>query len=103
HIIVLFRFGLEQISHTSTSLILWQDLQSFISFRMVCNASESAKVCSLGCLNICSTKRNAVRFPIPGSWDISFTARSNNFEENSIGCEFTILRLIMNTNANSKY
>src|SRR5690606_6777119 len=91
HIMDSFRFGLEQISQMSTSLILWQDLQNLISLRIVFKASESAIVCSLGCLNMCNTKRNAVRFPIPGSWDISFTARSKSFEENSIVCEITIL------------
>jgi hypothetical protein len=35
--------------------------------------------------------RNAVRFPIPGNCAISFTACSNNFEENSMKANLQIL------------
>src|SRR5690606_1715457 len=91
--------GFEQISHKLVSLILWHELQNLIVFRIVCKASDKAKVCSLGCLNKCNTKRRAVRLPMPGNWDISLTARSNNFEENSICCEFTILGVIINDKA----
>ncbi len=53
----------------------------------------SKTVCCSGCLNKCNTKRNAVRLPTPGNWDISFTAFSKSLEENSIGAKVQILEL----------
>jgi hypothetical protein len=51
---------------------------------MLSKACERNPVCSLGCFNKCNTNRKAVRLPIPGSCDISLTAFSINFEENSM-------------------
>ena len=79
-----FRFGCAQISQSSTSEILWQFLQNLISLLKFRSASESSEVCSSGCLSKWSASLSAVRLPIPGSWEISFTAFSNNLEENSI-------------------
>jgi hypothetical protein len=49
-------------------------------------------VFSEGCFNKCNTKRKAVRFPIPGKRDTSFTAFSKSFDEKSI---VTKLQLIL--------
>jgi hypothetical protein len=44
----------------------------------------------VGCLSKCNTNRNAVRFPIPGKRETSFTAFSNNFDEKSITANLSI-------------
>jgi hypothetical protein len=64
--------------------MLWQFLQKLISLRILSKLELNFSDCSFGCLNKWSTKRRAVLLPIPGSCDISLTAFSRSFEENSI-------------------
>ena len=92
HTISGFLFTLLQISHKSVSEILKHFSQFFTSFLKWSNASDKYAVFSLGCFNKCNTKRKAVRFPIPGKRETSFTAFSNIFDEKSIVCKITILK-----------
>ena len=84
-----FLFTLLQISHKIVSEILWHFSQVFTSFLKCIKASDKYFVFSDGCLSKCNTRRNAVRFPIPGKRETSLTAFSNNFDEKSIAANLT--------------
>ena len=88
-IISEFRFGFLQIAHKTVSEMLWHFSQVSTSFLKCNSASDKYFVFSFGCFSKCKTKRKAVRFPIPGKRETSFTAFSNNFDENSIADKIT--------------
>jgi hypothetical protein len=80
HIIPLRRDELAQMRHTSSSLMLLQRIQYFISDRSRPTAFDKSRDTSASLRSRNKAKRNADLRPIPGSRDNAMTASSNNFE-----------------------
>jgi hypothetical protein len=81
HIVSFWRDAEEHIAHSSLSEMLWQVLQYFMLWRKSVNAWQKLSVKSVERLSILSVRRIAVFFPMPGNFENSSTALSNNADE----------------------
>jgi hypothetical protein len=83
HITEWLRFSLAQISQRYVRNVVARGTEFHFAAQL-CQGFRQKRRLLFGLFEQVQHQPGAVRFPIPGNCDISCTARSNNFEENSM-------------------